>query len=150
MHQRQLRSVRMHNGAIHSQLCAKLIQAKLTVYIMRCRVWRAQPYGLASTRSSLERVSAAFTVHLICPAYTGRCTERHMAVQMRTITWAARLMVSKLQLLPLPMTASAHPEENSPLTGVRQPSPGYNSSSILLGHAAGLCGAQMKPIRSVR
>ena len=54
------------------------------------------------------------------------------------------------QLLPLLMTASAHPEENSPLTGVWQPRPGHDSSSILSGHAAELCGAQMKPIRSAR
>ena len=54
------------------------------------------------------------------------------------------------QLLPLLMTASAHPEDYSPLTGVRQPSPGYDSSSIVMGHAAELCDAQMKPIRSAR
>ena len=52
------------------------------------------------------------------------------------------------QLLPLLMTASAHPEKHGPLTGVRQSSPGYDSSNILTGHAAELCDAQMKPIRS--
>ena len=33
---------------------------------------------------------------LICPAGSGQCIKRHMVVQMRTNTWAAPLMVSKL------------------------------------------------------
>ena len=87
---------------------------------------------------------------LIYPAGSGQCVERHMAVQMRTTTWAAPLMVSKLSFCPLLMTASAHSEDHSPLTGVCQSSPGYDSSIILTGHATELCDAQMKPIRSAR
>ena len=50
----------VHTKAIHwGRPRAKCIKAVLSSHSMRCRVWKARPSGLASTRSSLERVSAA-------------------------------------------------------------------------------------------